>query len=34
MTNITPFGAFCDLKDSAGLIHISKFSDFFVRDIR
>ncbi|WP_425380267.1 S1 RNA-binding domain-containing protein [Spiroplasma endosymbiont of Stenodema calcarata] len=34
ITNITPFGAFCELKDAAGLIHISEFSDFFVRDIK
>ncbi|MFW4371341.1 MAG: S1 RNA-binding domain-containing protein [Spiroplasma sp. hy2] len=34
ITNITPFGAFCELKDAAGLIHISEFSDFFVRNIQ
>lgn len=34
ITNITPFGAFCELKNAAGLIHISEFSDFFVRDIK
>ncbi|UZQ30715.1 MAG: S1 RNA-binding domain-containing protein [Spiroplasma phoeniceum] len=33
ITNIAPFGAFCDLKDAACLIDISEFSDFFVRDI-
>ncbi|AGM24763.1 hypothetical protein SSYRP_v1c01980 [Spiroplasma syrphidicola EA-1] len=34
ITNITPFGAFCELQNASGLIHISEFSDFFVRDIK
>ena len=34
ITNITPFGAFCELKNATGLIHISEFSDFFVKDIK
>ncbi|MFU0252372.1 S1 RNA-binding domain-containing protein [Spiroplasma sp. Moj] len=34
VTNITPFGAFCELKNSVGLIHISEISDYYVRDIK
>ena len=33
VTNILGYGAFVTVEDYAGLIHISEFSDNFVRDI-
>ena len=34
ITNITPYGAFCKIDEvNNGLIHISEFSDFFVKNI-
>ncbi|WP_342252458.1 S1 RNA-binding domain-containing protein [Spiroplasma endosymbiont of Amphibalanus improvisus] len=33
ITNIAPYGAFCKIGDATGLIHISEFSDFFVKSI-
>ncbi|UZQ29721.1 MAG: S1 RNA-binding domain-containing protein [Spiroplasma phoeniceum] len=34
VTKITSFGAFCELKNAAGLIHIIEISDYYVRDIK
>ena len=31
--NLKPYGAFCRVGDIIGLIHISEFSDFFVKSI-
>ncbi|HOE77260.1 MAG TPA: S1 RNA-binding domain-containing protein [Bacilli bacterium] len=33
ITNIIGYGAFVTVEDYDGLIHISEFSDYFVRDI-
>ena len=33
ITNIIGYGAFVTVDDYDGLIHISEFSDYFVRDI-
>lgn len=34
VTNITLFDSFCELKNAAGLIHISEISDYYVRYIK
>lgn len=31
--NIKPYGAFCKIGNVTGLIHISEFSDFYVKSI-
>ncbi len=33
ITNIKPYGAFCEIGNINGLIHISEFSDFFVNSV-
>ncbi|WP_381415373.1 S1 RNA-binding domain-containing protein [Spiroplasma endosymbiont of Anurida maritima] len=33
ITSIAPYGAFCTFKGGTGLIHISEFSDYFVKNI-